>query len=649
MANAGITFDFAAESAKLRSEIDKVRKEVSSISKTTKAVETGFKALGGAMAGVFAVSKITGFLSAVNQAADQLADLGDRLGANAGELQVLQIAAQQAGGSAEAMNAALEKMSVSLGDALAGNKLVNDSLARLNLSARELAGLKADEAFRRISTALSETGNSFERASIAQAIFGKGSKELAAFFADAPGAIDEAGAELERFGARLNNLEPERIGAMNDQLNVSRTVVGNLATKFLSDLAPAVLAANDSFQSVVSSVTGAAKTGQLFGVAMTAAVKAIEAGVQGLIAWFELWRALGAKLFEALTGGAAKALDAMAGVADALNLGVADSLRSASERAAGWSEQFRIGADAAFESARRAQQAAIDAGKGVLQADEIFAASSARLQAAAEEAANRAKQRQRDPGAYDPNAARLAAAKDVEGNRGSLAITSALGQFDPASDPRVLQEVQVNDALQAIQDAHNATMIGKLDAFNQTTLGMLLSNADLMQQIEYNKNATLGDAMNSLVGLAIQQGGALGKAGKALAIAQTVWSTGQAIMKAMAEVPWPGNIAAAASIAAMGVAQLANIKRTNIGGASSVAGVKGGGAPVTPALSDNVSATAPAQDMRQQSAVNIYVDGNLMAGPESVRWFAEQLGELVNGNDMVFINGTSRQAMELKG
>jgi hypothetical protein len=156
MANVGVTFDFAAESAKLRSEIDKVRKELSSINATAKGIKDGFKTVGTAIAGALSVGAITAWLSKVNQAADQLNDLSTRLGASASGLQTLQVAAQQAGGSAEAMATGLSKLQVTIGEGLQGNKKAAEAFQQLGLSARELAGLKTDEAMRRVAVALSD-------------------------------------------------------------------------------------------------------------------------------------------------------------------------------------------------------------------------------------------------------------------------------------------------------------------------------------------------------------------------------------------------------------------------------------------------------------------------------------------------------------
>jgi hypothetical protein len=66
-----------------------------------------------------------------------------------------------------------------------------------------------------------------------------------------------------------------------------------------------------------------------------------------------------------------------------------------------------------------------------------------------------------------------------------------------------------------------------------------------------------------------------------------------------------------------------------------------------PALSDNVGPQG--QPLEQQSAVQIIVNGSLFAAQETVDWLVTEIGNAVNSRDLVFINGNSRQAMELSG
>ena len=645
MANVGVTFDFAAESAKLRSEIDKVRKELSSINATAKGIKDGFKTVGTAIAGALSVGAITAWLSKVNQAADQLNDLSTRLGASASGLQTLQVAAQQAGGSAEAMATGLSKLQVTIGEGLQGNKKAAEAFQQLGLSARELAGLRTDEAMQRVAVALSNVANANERAQIGTDILGKGFKENAGFFADAAANIDAVNEVLARTGAAISDLDIAKIGIMNDELALQSTIVQNLGTKFLANLSPAVGVATEAFANLMTNVGGATEAGKGFGVVMVAAIKLVEAAVYGLGAIFEGLRSIVSGVLFVITAGVEKLISGMAGAAEALNLDIAIPLRNASEIASGMAASFDSISRSAQQNATLAAAAAIKAGTDVMRAGEIFDEASRRLEERAAAAASRAT-----GAAGAVGTAGAAAGKTATDRTGTLTISKdSLGRIDPLIDPLVVEQSAINGALESIQDAHNQTMLGKIEQFEQSKIGMMLNSADLMQQIEFNKNATLGDAMSTLVNVAIQQGGKLGKIGKAIAIAQTVWSTGQAIMKAMAEVPWPANIAAAAGVAAMGVAQLANIKRTNIGSSGSIVAGRGGSIGASaPSLSDNVQGATGAP-LQQQSAVQIIVQGSLFAAQETVDWLTEQIGAAVMDRDVVFISGNSRQAMELRG
>ena len=243
------------------------------------------------------------------------------------------------------------------------------------------------------------------------------------------------------------------------------------------------------------------------------------------------------------------------------------------------------------------------------------------------------------------------------GGRGTGGVTvddpyglraEAGAKVDWTLDPQLLYQQQVYDALEVAHDEYSQTMLGKVDTFNQTWLGAALTNNDLLMQSEEYKNVTLGQGVSELVSVAIQQGGALGKFGKAFAIAQTIWSTGTAIMNAFAQVPYPANIGVAAAIAAKGVMQLAQIKKTNIGSGGSVAasgGISAGGASPLPS---SVPAAAASTESDRKSASQIIIQGPILSGQQSAEWLLDILRQATDA-DMVFMTGNSRQAMEIRG
>lgn len=657
MANLGVTFDFAAESAKLRNEIDKVRKEVSGLSATAKGIERGFANVGKAIVGAFSVGAIAGFISKVNSAADQLNDLSQRLGASASGLQAIQSAAALAGGSADAAATALEKMAVTLGDAAAGNKTAVQAFERLGLSVKELQGLKADEAFRKIADAVSAIPNSYERASAAQDIFGKGAKEISGLLAQGSTALDDVNKGLAEQGALLSDLDVARIGVMNDQLDFQATVVQNLGTKFLTGLTPAVNVAVDTFANFLKSLGGASSAGEGFGQIMIVAIKTIEAGAYGLVAVFETVREIIAGVLAVISGGVANLISGFSTMAGAVGLdGLAGKLGTAAEFMRGIDASLTDIAQSASINADKATAAAIKAGTEILNAGLIFAQYKQQLDAAAAEQAARNAQTQ--GGIVNPTGAAGAAAGATAADpfaginaASNKTLNAALGKFDPTTDLEALFALDKYKWREEQEAAHQGTMLGLLDSFNSTWLGSMLTANQQQIDAETFKSETIGGLMANFAQTAMQQGGVLGKIGKAFAIAQTIWSTGTAVMNAMAQVPYPANIAAAAGVAAMGAMQLANIMKTNIGSGGSVASAKGGSkvSASSPVASQSPAGTQASTESQQKSAAQIIINGNLFAAQETVDWLVRQIADAVNNKDMVFIDGNSRQAMELVG
>jgi hypothetical protein len=647
-----VKVNIVADGSKVGTEVSKLKRDMGGLSDAADKIGLSWAKLGGIIGGALSVGAAASFLRSVNSSADALNDLSGRLGASAAGLQSLQVAATLAGGSTESMNTALAKMSETIGNALNGNKQAVAAFDQLGLSAKELANLKADEAFRRIADATAEIPNTFQRASAAQDVFGRGAKEIAGLLAEGGAAIDSVNRKLAEQGAAIDNLDIARIGVMNDELQFQQTVVQNLGTKFLSGLAPAIGVATDAFAKMLSAAGGATESGRAFGVVMTGAIKLIESAVYGLAAVFEGLRATVAVVLAAISNAAGNVIGVVASAGEALGLGFAGNLRTASDSAFAFGESFASIAASAKSNAMAAASAAIQAGADILNAGLIFDQQAAALEKRAQAAVDRVSQAQGGAAAALGGAASGAAGKDAKGAKQRPYELSAgtlfMEKLNPFDDPRVMQELEINDALQAIQDQYAETTLGKLAAFEDTKLGMMLTSSSLMQQIEWNKNATLGDAMTNLVGLAAQQSGALGKIGKAFAVAQTIWSTGSAIMKVFQQLGWPAGIGPAASIAAMGASQLANIKNTNLGSGGTIAPSRGGGATLgAPVLSDNVAATRPQESER--SATQVIIQGNVFSSQETAQWIIEQIRDAVNTRDAVFISSNSRQALELAG
>jgi hypothetical protein len=135
---------------------------------------------------------------------------------------------------------------------------------------------------------------------------------------------------------------------------------------------------------------------------------------------------------------------------------------------------------------------------------------------------------------------------------------------------------------------------------------------------------------------------------KAFAIAEAIVATFLAATKAMAEVPYPYNFVAAASVIAFGLAQVAQIASQSIGGGVS-GGTVGGGAvgtfPASPATGLPTSFGGDSDEERGQVIINIY--GDSINDEEYLERWAEKISEMVEDKDVRLVTSHAKFAEQL--
>lgn len=255
-----------------RNAIQSAQRNLGSLTKSAEAANAALKKIGA----VVGVAALAAFVARVNNAADELQDMADKLGVSASSLSTLKLAAAQSGTSLDAVTGAIAKMSQNLGDAVGGSKQASEAFRKIGLDAKALAGLRPDEAFNKVSDAISKIENPYRRASAAQDIFGKGAREIQALLREGAAATRDAQAALEAHGAALSDLDIARIGVMNDDLAAQGTIIGNLATKMLSGFAPAVTVLGDAFDELTGSIGSANNAGRILGITFTGIIKFVQ-------------------------------------------------------------------------------------------------------------------------------------------------------------------------------------------------------------------------------------------------------------------------------------------------------------------------------------------------------------------------------------
>jgi len=158
-----------------------------------------------------------------------------------------------------------------------------------------------------------------------------------------------------------------------------------------------------------------------------------------------------------------------------------------------------------------------------------------------------------------------------------------------------------------------------------------------------------------LVGNAIKTGKLImdisGKQNKALFRAVQAVSAGKAAIyayqsaaKAMAEVPWPLNVAVAASNLAFGMAQVANIMAQSPGGGAAAAGVPAVSTSTAPVYTPYPGGAVAGTEAR--ATTNIYIEN--FVGEESwIDYLIEKLNQAGEARDVYIYASHARTAEEL--
>jgi len=227
-------------------------------------VVTSFKrtvmGVGGAIAGAFAVSKITSGISSLIDLGDEIGKASKRIGITAEEYQKLSFAARRAGATSNDVERAFKRMSSTIFDAGKGLKESQDALSALGLSFEKLNGMNPDQQFAKIADALNKVDDATTKAALAQDIFGRAGTALIPLLDN----YKELGKELERIGGVIKNENVKAAEDFKDAVEDITTSVKTMITnsgliKWLSDVTTAfneVTKSGNAFRLIVDALFG---------------------------------------------------------------------------------------------------------------------------------------------------------------------------------------------------------------------------------------------------------------------------------------------------------------------------------------------------------------------------------------------------------
>ncbi len=547
-----------------------------------------------------------------------LDDISDRTGLAASKVAVLNRAAIEAGVGAESLVGALERMNRTIGGAIAGNQAAKDALTGLGVSLSELKGLDADDQMQILAKALASIEDPAERAARATEIFGKSSSKLLELLKDFEGATDAArrgmlltADDIDHLSASAEEGRKSVLGLWDVLKQGALVSIGNISTILTGELGAMIADEAATIE----------KTSKAFSADELKMAKAIQESRKKVVDVLEEERKKREEIratIQAQEEAEKKAAKESKDHADKVTSGV-DSMLSAMDAEAKAAMSPLAAEDAAYKARldllkdfaalgdeQRYASFAYEARAEQQHQDNILHILNdgleERLAAEKAEIEGRKKLQEDTFALANENFANMreglkqeeATRKDfVEQNRFDLT-----NQYDALATERAqelaLEETSYNNKKNIVMAwaAEHPTLeraknqaLTDLDANHERNITNI--NAEEAEKRHQLDVASLNGKMElnrmilgNLATLMQSENRKLFEFGKAAAIGEATVNTYLGASKAMAEVPYPFNFAAAASVVAAGLMNVQKIVSTQFGGGGG-AGGGGGGTPAS--------------------------------------------------------------------
>jgi hypothetical protein len=550
-------------------------------------------------------------------------DLAKRVGASVGAIQSLQHAAQLSGASQEALAKTLGTLNQRLGEAAReGAGPAYEALQRLGLSARELSRMDADERIKALSDRMGELGLSTQQQADTLRSLGVRQQEIINLFQEGSGAIDAARQELKDWGVLLSDVDAAKVEAAGDAWDKIGTIISGVGNQLAVALSPII-------QEIAEYLGEAAKEGGGFGSVID---QAVSTGVQ-------LFGALQREIYDVRIS-----FDSAIGA-------FLDGFNQLAEFPPGLLATVFGGTskDYGFEPIKHSYGKLIETLEKPPSSEEWDAWLNeirAKAQAAAEAAVaagQPAGMGESDGGGEGG----LSEAQQKQQARFQEQMAQKLATLQESlMTEREAELANYEQRLMDLEDFHARGMLSDQEysdllARNKAELSDKLMRLD--DQVAKNNERAAQRQRRAYFQIADDIGSVLNSVfgeSKAVAIAQALINTAQAVTRNLAEYPGPLGFAMAAAAAAAGMAEIATMRSTSKsgGGGSGGSGRSGsGGGAAAPSAPQQ---SAPGQSGSSQTLfISGISPGQIFTG-EALRGLMEQLVEAQRDGAKIVLSQT---------
>jgi len=232
-----------AESA-LRGFDGKARESVANMAKIGAAAVAA-----GAAIGVTFVKNAMDAIDAQSKLAQQLATTN-------GELIAIQRAADLAGVGSEEMAVNLKRLNNTLGEAQAGSKKAQETIAQFGVTAEEMAKMPLADRMQLLATTFSGMKDQTQAAALAQDLFGKAGQQMLPMLQDSGEQLRIAAEQTKAWGLAMSDIDAAKVEAANDAMSSISLVFDGFVNRLAIKFAPLIEGIAKAFEDTATETGG---------------------------------------------------------------------------------------------------------------------------------------------------------------------------------------------------------------------------------------------------------------------------------------------------------------------------------------------------------------------------------------------------------
>ena len=215
----------------------------------------------GALGAGLGVAGVISFTQRYSEAGDQIAKTARLVGLSAEAFQELQFAAERSGVASGTFSQSMKAFTKRLGEARQGTGSLNSFMEKLDPSIRKnvLAAESSEEAFRRLTFAMSKLTSEEDRAALASAAFSRAGLEMVNLMSGGVGAVDALRQQMRDLGGVMSGEAAEDAEAYRDSVTNFHTALGGLTNMIGARLMPVLTPFLDRITASVAEFNGSSE------------------------------------------------------------------------------------------------------------------------------------------------------------------------------------------------------------------------------------------------------------------------------------------------------------------------------------------------------------------------------------------------------